>query len=231
MGIIAFGSTVVPQKIIPKVSVLACRYQCRNRTRAIELYLCRRKQLACTTRQLRWFADHQHRDYRRHQCVARNNKCSRQSKNIYLPARSMLKLCGAMSPANVLANQFSRLNHCEAKQHDCAVHGFRVAGPLYGSDEGGAAPDGAGHAWQSISSPTRRSAIPRHRPTCWRPMPNGSRRGPSFSRVVDPGVGGTRPPVILEADGRWYVGPGNGLFELVQRRAKEHAQLGHRLEA
>jgi S-adenosylmethionine hydrolase len=24
---------------------------------------------------------------------------------------------------------------------------------------------------------------------------------------------------VLEADGRWYVGPGNGLFELVQRRA------------
>jgi S-adenosylmethionine hydrolase len=37
--------------------------------------------------------------------------------------------------------------------------------------------------------------------------------------VVDPGVGGTRPPIIVEADGRWYVGPGNGLFELVQRRA------------
>ena len=37
--------------------------------------------------------------------------------------------------------------------------------------------------------------------------------------MVDPGVGGTRPPIILEADGRWYVGPGNGLFELVERRA------------
>ena len=37
--------------------------------------------------------------------------------------------------------------------------------------------------------------------------------------VVDPGVGGTRPPVVLEADNRTYVGPGNGLFELVQRRA------------
>jgi hypothetical protein len=33
------------------------------------------------------------------------------------------------------------------------------------------------------------------------------------------GVGGTRPPIILEADGRWYVGPGNGLFELIERRA------------
>src|SRR5215813_1603316 len=43
--------------------------------------------------------------------------------------------------------------------------------------------------------------------------------GTTFLCVVDPGVGGARPPVILEADGRWYVGPGNGLFELVERRA------------
>ena len=40
-----------------------------------------------------------------------------------------------------------------------------------------------------------------------------------FLCVVDPGVGGTRPPIIVEADGRWYVGPGNGLFEMVQRHA------------
>jgi hypothetical protein len=45
--------------------------------------------------------------------------------------------------------------------------------------------------------------------------------GTVFLCVVDPGVGGARPPVIVEADGRWYVGPGNGLFELVQRRAGE----------
>src|SRR5215813_13179907 len=45
--------------------------------------------------------------------------------------------------------------------------------------------------------------------------------GTVFLGVVDPGVGGARAPVILEADGRWYVGPGNGLFELVQRRASE----------
>src|SRR5215831_8452439 len=43
--------------------------------------------------------------------------------------------------------------------------------------------------------------------------------GTVFLCVVDPGVGGTRPAVVVEADGRWYVGPGNGLFELVQRRA------------
>jgi S-adenosylmethionine hydrolase len=45
--------------------------------------------------------------------------------------------------------------------------------------------------------------------------------GTVFLCVVDPGVGGTRPTIILEADGRWYVGPGNGLFELVQRRARK----------
>jgi len=43
--------------------------------------------------------------------------------------------------------------------------------------------------------------------------------GTIFLCVVDPGVGGVRPPVVLEVDGRWYVGPGNGLFELVRRRA------------
>ena len=31
--------------------------------------------------------------------------------------------------------------------------------------------------------------------------------GTIFLCVVDPGVGGTRPAIILEADGRWYVGP------------------------
>jgi S-adenosylmethionine hydrolase len=41
-----------------------------------------------------------------------------------------------------------------------------------------------------------------------------------FLCVVDPGVGGPRSAIILEADSRWYVGPGNGLFELVQRRAQ-----------
>jgi S-adenosylmethionine hydrolase len=36
--------------------------------------------------------------------------------------------------------------------------------------------------------------------------------------VVDPGVGGDRRPVIAEAGGRLYVGPDNGLFEIVLRR-------------
>jgi S-adenosyl-L-methionine hydrolase (adenosine-forming) len=37
--------------------------------------------------------------------------------------------------------------------------------------------------------------------------------------VVDPGVGSERRAVVVEADGRLYVGPDNGLFELVRRRA------------
>jgi S-adenosyl-L-methionine hydrolase (adenosine-forming) len=41
-----------------------------------------------------------------------------------------------------------------------------------------------------------------------------------FICVVDPGVGGERRPLVLEADGKWYVGPDNGLFNLVLRRAR-----------
>ena len=33
--------------------------------------------------------------------------------------------------------------------------------------------------------------------------------------VVDPGVGGDRYPVVMQADGRWFVGPDNGLFDVV----------------
>ncbi len=31
--------------------------------------------------------------------------------------------------------------------------------------------------------------------------------------VVDPGVGGDRPALAVELDGRWLIGPGNGLFD------------------
>src|SRR5581483_5751303 len=43
--------------------------------------------------------------------------------------------------------------------------------------------------------------------------------GTIFFAVVDPGVGTARLPVIVLADGRWYVGPDNGLMALVARRA------------
>ena len=39
--------------------------------------------------------------------------------------------------------------------------------------------------------------------------------------VVDPGVGSSRRAVIVEADGRLYVGPDNGLFDIVMRRARK----------
>lgn len=38
--------------------------------------------------------------------------------------------------------------------------------------------------------------------------------------VVDPGVGTARRALIVEADGRRYVGPDNGLLEIVRRRAE-----------
>lgn len=39
--------------------------------------------------------------------------------------------------------------------------------------------------------------------------------GSVFLAVVDPGVGGERLPVVLKADGQWFVGPDNGLFNTV----------------
>lgn len=42
-----------------------------------------------------------------------------------------------------------------------------------------------------------------------------------FLCVVDPGVGGARLPAVVEADGRRFVGPENGLFELIARRAQD----------
>ncbi len=45
--------------------------------------------------------------------------------------------------------------------------------------------------------------------------------GTVFVCVVDPGVGSERLPVIVRADGRWYVGPDNGLFSVLVRRAHQ----------
>lgn len=40
-----------------------------------------------------------------------------------------------------------------------------------------------------------------------------------FLCVVDPGVGSAaRRPVIVRASGRWFVGPDNGLFDIMARR-------------
>jgi S-adenosylmethionine hydrolase len=45
-----------------------------------------------------------------------------------------------------------------------------------------------------------------------------------FLGIVDPGVGSDRLPIVLNADDQWFVGPANGLFEIIQRRAK-HCRL------
>ena len=42
-----------------------------------------------------------------------------------------------------------------------------------------------------------------------------------FLCIVDPGVGGGRAALVIEADGRRFVGPDNGLFEIVLRRAAD----------
>ncbi|MBL8474131.1 MAG: SAM-dependent chlorinase/fluorinase [Rhodocyclaceae bacterium] len=45
-----------------------------------------------------------------------------------------------------------------------------------------------------------------------------------FMAVVDPGVGSARDAVAMHADGRWFVGPDNGLLSVVAARAPQ-AQL------
>lgn len=47
------------------------------------------------------------------------------------------------------------------------------------------------------------------------PFPPGS----VFLAVIDPGVGTPRETLVVEADGRWYVGPDNGLLSIVAARA------------
>jgi S-adenosyl-L-methionine hydrolase (adenosine-forming) len=39
--------------------------------------------------------------------------------------------------------------------------------------------------------------------------------------VVDPGVGSARDAIAIEADGRWYVGPDNGLVSVIAARATD----------
>jgi S-adenosyl-L-methionine hydrolase (adenosine-forming) len=40
--------------------------------------------------------------------------------------------------------------------------------------------------------------------------------------VIDPGVGsGKDKPTAIKIDGRWFVGPDNGLFDIVAKQAKE----------
>jgi hypothetical protein len=45
-------------------------------------------------------------------------------------------------------------------------------------------------------------------------------RGSVFLAVVDPGVGGQRDAIVVDADGRKYVGPDNGLLSVIWQRAR-----------
>jgi S-adenosylmethionine hydrolase len=45
-------------------------------------------------------------------------------------------------------------------------------------------------------------------------------RGAVFLGVVDPGVGGKRDAIVVEADARRFVGPDNGLFSILWQRAR-----------
>lgn len=49
--------------------------------------------------------------------------------------------------------------------------------------------------------------------------------GTVFLCVVDPGVGSARRAIAVQADGCWYVGPDNGLFEMVVRRARSAVEV------
>lgn len=42
-----------------------------------------------------------------------------------------------------------------------------------------------------------------------------------FLCVVDPGVGGNRLPIVLKADGKWFLGPDNGLLNTVALHADQ----------
>lgn len=65
----------------------------------------------------------------------------------------------------------------------------------------------------------------------WRPQPAAhllaalaaSMPGDSvFLCVVDPGVGGERRPLVVESRGQWFVGPDNGLLDVLASRDPRH---------
>jgi S-adenosylmethionine hydrolase len=51
-------------------------------------------------------------------------------------------------------------------------------------------------------------------------LASGYPRGCMFVAVVDPGVGGKRDAIVVEADGRRFVGPDNGLLSVLWQRAR-----------
>ena len=83
----------------------------------------------------------------------------------------------------------------------------------------------------SISSPTRRRRT-RARPHIFSPpMPRGFRRAPCSCASSIPASDRRARRWPRSIDGRWYVGPDNGLFELVLRRARRCAAVGDHVAA
>ncbi len=100
---------------------------------------------------------------------------------------------------------------------------FGVAGPYVGQMKGVLAREAPGHAAIDLmhDAPAfdpRASAY--LLAALVEPFPTDA----VFLCVVDPGVGSARAPAVAQADGRRFVGPDNGLFEIVLRRAA-HASL------
>src|SRR5690606_32591750 len=104
-------------------------------------------------------------------------------------------------------------------RHDRAVHRFRARRAVHRAGQGGAR---ARRARRAGDRSVRRSAavLPPGRGLSGRRLRRDVVPGDVILTVVDPGVGGARAALALQADGRWYVGPNNGVFELVLRRAK-----------
>ena len=50
-------------------------------------------------------------------------------------------------------------------------------------------------------------------------------RGSVFLAIVDPGVGGKRDAIVVQADGRTFVGPDNGLLSILWQRARRRKCL------
>jgi S-adenosylmethionine hydrolase len=48
--------------------------------------------------------------------------------------------------------------------------------------------------------------------------------GTVFLCVVDPGVGTERTPVVIKLDDRWFIGPDNGLFDVLKVRVDHFRQ-------
>jgi S-adenosylmethionine hydrolase len=66
---------------------------------------------------------------------------------------------------------------------------------------------------------TRRISMPTPAPSCCMPLPPPSRWARCSSAWWIPAWVGPREAAVVEADGRWFVGPDNGLLSIVAARA------------